>query len=84
LDLQNYCPNLNVGVSLIVKFYSDDTKQTLLYGIMATQLAPMDVAQGATANTYVKDNTTLDGEYLIISTDNTQLGDFTGPNPVNI
>jgi hypothetical protein len=87
LDLQNYCPNLNLGVTLIIKFFSDDTKQTFLYGIMAQQLAPMDVAQGATANTYVKDNVTLDGEALVISTDPSfdgMITPFTGPNPVSI
>lgn len=87
LDLQNYCPNLNLGVTLIIKFFSDDTKQTFLYGIMASQLAPMDVAQGATANTYVKDNATLDGEALTISTDpgfGGAITPFTGPNPVNV
>lgn len=88
LDLQNYTPNLNLGVSLIVKLYTDDTKQTLAYGMIAEKLAPMDVAQGATANTYVKDNATLDGEFLNITTDNTKLDEhgvgFTGPNPVNV
>ena len=87
LDLENYCPNLNLGMSLIVKFFSDDTKQTLLYGMLATQLAPMDVSQGVTQNTYVKDNTTLDGEYLAISTDPSfdgMITPFNGPNPVNV
>jgi len=87
LDLENYCPNLNLGMTLIVKFFEDDTKQTLAYGILASQLAPMDIGQGVTTNTYVKDNTTLDGEYLAISTDPSFGGvitPFVGPNPVNI
>jgi hypothetical protein len=87
LDLENYCPNLNLGVTLIIKFFTDDTKQTLAYGMLASQLAPMNMAQGATANTYVKDNATLDGEYLAISTDpsfDSMITPFTGPNPVNI
>ena len=68
-------------MSLIVKIFSDDTKQDLLYGMYATQLAPADIGQGVPVNAYVKDNATLDGEYLLISKDNAQLGGFTGPAP---
>lgn len=77
LDLENY----GTDVSLIVKIFSDDTKQTFLYGMYATQLAPQDVGQGVPVNAYVKDNATLEGEYLLITSDNSQLGNFTGPQP---
>ena len=78
LDIENYGTNL----SLIVKIYSDDTKQTLLYGMWADKLAPMDIGQGVPVNNYVKDNCTLDGEFLQISNINSGLdAAFTGPNP---
>jgi hypothetical protein len=79
LDIENYSTNL----SFIVKIFADDTKQTLLYGMFASQLAPMDVGQGVPVNAYVKDNCTLDGESLTISRDNAQLGEagFEGPTP---
>ncbi len=77
LDIENYGYNM----SLIVKVYSDDTKTDFLYGMYAAQLAPMDIGQGVPVNNYVKDNCTLDGEFLLISSDNTQLGNFDGPSP---
>jgi hypothetical protein len=82
LDIENYGTNL----SLIVKIFSDDTKQTLLYGMWANELAPMDIGQGVPVNNYVKDNCTLDGEFLQISNNNADLGEagFTGPNPVYV
>ena len=88
LDLTNYCPNLNLGVSMIVKFYTDDTKTTLAYGMISEKLAPQDINQGASANQYVRAGATLDGEFLNITTDNAQLDEhgvgFTGPLPVNV
>lgn len=77
LDIENYGFNM----SLIVKMYEDDTKTNLLYGMYATQLAPMDFSEGVPVNNYVKENATLDGEFLLITTDNTQLGNFDGPAP---
>ena len=77
LDISKYGYNL----SLIVKVYSDDTKTDFLYGMQADKLAPMDIGQGVPVNNYVKDNCTLDGESLTISTDNADLGNFEGPVP---
>ena len=64
---------LSSDISLIVKIYSDNTKATLEYGMLATGLSPTDVGQGAAANQYVKADATLEGENLTISTDNAVL-----------
>lgn len=72
IDVQN----LGTNISLIVKIFTDDQKTDLLYGFKADKLAPADVSQGAAVNAYIKSDATLDGEDLIISTDNTQLGNF--------
>lgn len=68
--------NLGTNISLIVKFFSDDSKTTLLYGMLVPKLAPADIAQGAAVNAYIKSDATLDGESLTISTDNAQIGNF--------
>jgi hypothetical protein len=64
---------LSSNVSLIVKIYADNTKDTLKYGILLTGLSPTDVAQGATANEYVTADATLEGEEMVISTDDDEL-----------
>ena len=61
-------------VALIVKFFSDDTKTTFKYGIMATGLTPTELRGGAGVNEYVRKDTSLEGENLIISADNSKLG----------
>lgn len=72
LDIQQLTDN----ASLIVKVFSDDTKQTFLYGFKADNLCPSDLSNGAGINAYVKADNTIEGETLIISSDNTQLGNF--------
>jgi hypothetical protein len=66
--------NLSSNISLIVKFFTDNTKQTLLYGMKIDKLAPTDLSQGAAANQYVKADATLEGETIIISTVNSDIG----------
>ena len=65
---------LSTNVSLIIKIFTDNTKQTLLYGMKLDKLTPTDVTQGAAANQYVKADDSLEGETVIISTDNAQIG----------
>lgn len=60
--------------SLIIKIFTDNTKSTLAYGFRCDNLTPIDVKGGATVNEYVKADTTLEGESLIISADATELG----------
>ncbi len=59
--------------TLIVKFFSDSTKQTLRYGFKCDGLSLTDLADPAAINTYVKKDTTLEGEDITISEDNTLL-----------
>lgn len=68
---------LTDNASLIVKIFSDDTKETLLYGFKADKLSPTDLSNGAGINAYVKADNTAEGESLIISSDNAQLGNLT-------
>lgn len=67
---------LSDNVSLIVKFYEDNTKETLMYGMMLEGLSPTDIAQGAASNQYVKKDATLEGEEIVISNANADLGNF--------
>lgn len=62
-------------IALIVKIYSDNTKNTFKYGMKATGLTPTEI-RGATAsvNSYVEQEATLEGESLIISADSSKLG----------
>ena len=64
---------LSSNVSLIIKIYEDNTKATLKYGMLLTNLSPTDVAQGAAVRAYVKADATLEGEEIKISTDNAEL-----------
>lgn len=65
---------LTDSASLIIKFFEDNTKSTLKYGMMATSLSPTDVSNGAGVNAYVNAENTLEGESLTISTDNSEIG----------
>lgn len=67
---------LTDNASLIVKIFSDDTKETLLYGFKADKLSPTDLSNGAGINAYVKADNSIEGESLIISSDNAQLGNL--------
>lgn len=67
---------LTDSASLIVKIFTDNTKSTLLYGFKADKLSPTDLANTAAINAYVNTDKTVQGESLIISSDNAQLGNF--------
>jgi hypothetical protein len=66
--------NLGTNMSVMAYIYSDDFKQTFLYGFKMPKLAPADIAQGVSVNAYVKADVTLFGEMITISNDVTQLG----------
>jgi len=70
LDVAEFGSN----ATLIVKFFSDSTKGTLRYGFKCDNLALTDLADPAAINSYVKKDTTLEGEDLTISADNDLLG----------
>ena len=65
---------LSTNVSLIVKIFTDNTKETLSYGMKFDKLSPTDISQGAAANQYVKADNTLEGETFTISQVNSDLG----------
>jgi hypothetical protein len=67
---------LSDEVALIVKIYTDNTKSTLAYGIMARKLTPTELRGGAGVNEYVRRDNTLEGENLVISADNSKIGNI--------
>lgn len=66
--------NLSDSVALIVKVFSDNTKETLKYGIKCTNLSPTDINYASNVNEYVSPDVTLEGETFLISADTTVLG----------
>ena len=62
-------------IALIIKVFSDNTKNTFKYGFKATGLTPTEL-RGVTAsvNAYTEQENTLEGEDLIISADVSKLG----------
>lgn len=61
-------------ITLIVRIYEDNTKETLKWGFNIPNLSPTDINQGASANAYVTKGATLEGEEFTLSTDTTELG----------
>ena len=61
-------------ITLIVKVYTDNTKDTLGYGFIATGLSPTDIGNAAGVNEYVSSEGTLEGEDLSLTEDSTLLG----------
>ena len=61
-------------ITLIVKIFTDNTKDTLAYGFKATGLSPTEIRGGASVNEYVNKEASLEGESLIISSDTDILG----------
>ncbi len=60
--------------TLIIKFFSDNTKSTFKYGIKATGLSATELRGGAGVNEYVRKDNTLEGEDLTITADVSELG----------
>ena len=61
-------------VALIVKVFTDNTKSTFAYGFKMTGMSPTDLKGGATVSEYLKADTTLTGENLTITADESELG----------
>lgn len=60
--------------SLIVKMFSDNTKETFLYGFKAEGLSPTELRGGAGVNAYVNAENSIEGESLVITSDSNELG----------
>jgi len=65
--------NLSDDIALIVKIFDDNTKTTFKYGFKATGLSPTEIRGGAGIDEYVRKDTSLEGEELIITADSTKL-----------
>ncbi len=65
---------LSDEIALIIKVYSDNTKDTLKYGYIATGLSPTELRGSASVNEYIRQDATLEGEDLSITKDTTLLG----------
>lgn len=61
-------------VALIVKVYSDNTKSTFKYGFVATGMTPTEIRGGANVGEYVNGETALEGESLMITADEDEIG----------
>ena len=66
--------NLSDDVTLIVKIFTDNTKDTLAYGFRCNNLTPTEIRGGVSVNEYVKRDNSLEGEQLLISADVSLLG----------
>jgi len=64
LAIRKYSNNIN----LIVKIYSDETKDTFRLGYALTDLAPTGLENGAPVNDYVTRGVTLEGEAGFVTT----------------
>lgn len=65
---------LTDSATLIVKVFEDNTKSTFKYGFKAEGLSPSELRGGAGVNAYVTKESTIEGESLVITTDNSELG----------
>ena len=65
---------LSDQISLIVKVFDDNTKDTFSYGLKATGLSPTELRGGAGVREYVRNDNTLEGEALLISADASVIG----------
>ena len=65
---------LSDEIALIIKVFDDNTKGTFKYGFKATGLTPTEIRGGAGVNEYVRKDSTLEGEELIISADSSVIG----------
>jgi hypothetical protein len=63
-------------ITLVVKIYEDNTKSTLKYGFMCENLSPTEIRGGATVEEYVTGENVLEGEEMVISADNTKIGNI--------
>ena len=62
------------NASLIIKFYSDNTKQTFKYGIKCDGLSPTSINNSITVQEHTEQENIIAGKSMIITTDNNELG----------
>jgi hypothetical protein len=65
---------LSDNISLIIKIYEDNDKTSFKYGFKATGLTPTELRGSAGIDEYVTQDTTLEGEELIITADDSVIG----------
>lgn len=65
---------LSDNVTLLIKVFSDNTKETFKYGFKATGLTASEIRDGAGVGEYTTGENTLEGEELIISADSSKIG----------
>ncbi|KKM96150.1 hypothetical protein LCGC14_1181100 [marine sediment metagenome] len=73
IDVEKFVDN----ITIVVKIYEDDTKTTLKYGFMAQNLSPSELRGGIATEEYTSRENALIGESLIISKDNSKIGNIT-------
>ena len=62
---------LSDEITLIVQFFSDNTKDTFKYEVKCTNLTPSEIRGGAAVNDYVRKDNSFIGESISISADST-------------
>lgn len=72
LDVEKFVDNITV----VIKIFSDSTKSTLKYGFMAKNLSPSELRPSIATEEYSKGENILIGEELIISADNSKIGNI--------
>ena len=64
------------SASLIIKFFSDSSKQTFTYGMKIDNLSPTEVGNAIAVQEHTNADTTLESKKLTISVDNAELGNL--------
>ncbi len=72
LDVEKFVDN----ITIVVKIFSDSTKSTLKYGFMAKNLSPSELRPSIATEEYSNRENVLIGEELIISADNSKIGNI--------
>ena len=69
LDVREYADDL----TLKIKVYTDNTKSTFKMGYRLNNLSPTSIDDGDTVDDYETRNTTLEGDYVLITSNETTL-----------
>jgi hypothetical protein len=72
LDVEKFVDD----ITIVVKVFSDNTKSTLKYGFMAKNLSPSELRPSIATEEYGNRENVLIGEELIISADNSKIGNI--------
>ncbi len=73
LDVEKFSDD----ITIVIKIFTDNTKETLAYGFMAKNLSPSELRPSIATEEYGNRENVLIGEELIISKDNTKIGSIT-------